>query len=484
MPICDPCALLDRLLRESTESEWLEFKLNQGDPNEIGEYISALANAAMLADKDRAFMIFGVRDGSREKVGTTVRLKKLKKGSENLDNWIARLIEPRLMIDYLDFECDGAAFAIIAIEPTYQRPVRFSGTEYIRIGENKKKLSEFPEHERALWLATGRRKFENAIALTNQTPDQILEKLDTEVFYSLSGEPRPSNSSEILRKMQSVIVVNDNLQARWDITNLGAILLARDITAFPSVLTKSVRIIKYSGQTKEKAEFEQEGGRGYAAGFAGMMNFIMERIPREEEYKNGIRRMVPHYPETAIREILANALIHQDFTLTGSGPVVEIYSDRLEVTNPGNSLIAPDRMIDERRSRNEKLASLMRDLGLCEERGGGLDKALIAIEAANLPAPEFYSSQNSMRVVLFGPRPFSKMTKQDKQRACFYHCVIRWLQHDYMSNSTLRERFSLAPEEYQAVSGVISEAVKAKRIAPADPNQGKKNARYVPYWAA
>lgn len=483
MAISDPCALLDRLLREPTESEWLEFKHNQSNVEEIGEYISALANAAMLADKDRAFLVFGIKDGSREKVGTTVRLKKLKKGAENFENWIARLIEPRLMIECLDFSCEGLDFSIILIDPSYQRPVRFSGTEYIRVGENKKKLADFPEHERALWLATGRRKFEQAVALTNQTKDQIFEELDTEVFYSLSGEPRPSNPEEILRKMQALGAINDNLQGGWDITNLGAILFAKDITAFPPVHTKSVRVIKYAGRTKEKAEFEQEGRRGYAVGFAGMMRFIMERIPKEEEYVSGVRRMVPHYPETAVREVLANALIHQDFTLTGGSPVVEIYADRLEVTNPGNSLIAPDRMIDERRSRNEKLASTMRDLGLCEERGGGLDKALIAIEKAKLPAPEFNSSRDSMRVVLFGPRPFSKMSKQQRQRACFHHCVIRWLQNDYMSNATLRERFSLAPEEYQAVSGVISEAQKAGRIIPADPHQGRRNARYVPYWA-
>ena len=86
-----------------------------------------------------------------------------------------------------------------------------------------------------------------------------------------------------------------------------------------------------------------------------------------------------------------------------------------------------------------------------------------------------------MRVVLFSPRPFSKMSKQDKQRACFHHCVIRWLQHDYMSNATLREKFSLAPEEYQGVSVVIGGA-KAARMTR-HPHQGKRNARYVPYWA-
>ena len=126
------------------------------------------------------------------------------------------------------------------------------------------------------------------------------------------------------------------------------------------------------------------------------------------------------YPEDAIREVIANALIHQDFTITGAGPVIEIYSDRLEVINPGNSLIDIDRIIDERRSRNEKLASTMRLLGLCEERGGGLDKAIIQIEQMNLPAPDFHASQNSMRVVLFGPRPFKELSKAEKIRACFF----------------------------------------------------------------
>jgi predicted HTH transcriptional regulator len=163
--------------------------------------------------------------------------------------------------------------------------------------------------------------------------------------------------------------------------------------------------------------------------------------------------------------------------------VVEIYDDRVEVTNPGNSLIPVDRIIDERRSRNEKLAKAMRYLGLCEERGGGIDKAIIDIEERALPAPDFIASQDSMRVVIFGPRAFGQLSKADKIWASFCHSVVRWLQHDYMSNTSLRQRFSLGQDGYQAVSTVISDARKAGRIAPAEQDQGKRNARYVPYWA-
>ena len=282
--------------------------------------------------------------------------------------------------------------------------------------------------------------------------------------------------------MISAGFIVDNMDGRYDITNLGAILLAKDVRIFPSIAAKSVRIVKYTGRDKSKSEFEQEGQFGYAHGFVGLMRFIMKNIPSQEVYIDGVRRQVPVYPEIAIREVLANAPIHQDFTVSGAGPLVEIYANRIEIVNPGNSLIETDRMLDERRSRNEKLASTMRSFGLCEERGGGLDKTMIAIEDTHLPAPDFISSKNSMRVVLFGPKKFSEMTKQEKQRACFFHCVIRWINHDYMGNASLRERFSVSDEDYQAVSSVITEAVRAKRISPADPNQGKRNARYVPYW--
>jgi predicted HTH transcriptional regulator len=484
MVIHNPCALLERLLAEPAESRWLEFKSNNCDPQDVGEYISALANAAMLEGRDRAFLVFGIEDKTKRKIGTKVRLTDQKKGGENLANWLSRCVEPRIMIDFHDFECEGLTFAIIVVEPSYDRPVRFNGVEYLRVGENKRKLIDFPEHERALWLATGRRKFEDAVALTNQSAADVLELLDVDPLFELSGEPRPRNDVELLRKMAERRLILDNLQGRFDITNLGAILLARDITAFPSIAGKSVRIIKYLGRDKSRSDLEQEGRRGYAVGFSGMMTFLMKRLPAEERYINGVRRMVPLYPETAIREVIANALIHQDLTVTGSGPVVEIYENRIEITNPGNSLINPDRMLDERRSRNEKLAEAMRSLGLCEERGGGLDKTLLEIERQHLPAPEFVSSENSMRVILFGPRPFNAMTKSEKVRACFYHCVLRWLTHDYMSNSSLRDRFSLSQDDYQAASAVIAEAIRLGRIAPADPNQGKRNARYIPYWAA
>ena len=437
----------------------------------------------MLEDRDRAFMVFGVEDGTRRQVGTTVVLSQEKVGGEDFINWIARLLEPRLMVDFVVFQANELNFFILAIEPTFERPVAFKGIEYVRIGSNVKKLRDFPNHERSLWQATNRRKFEQSIALSNQSQSAIEELLDVDNYYKLLGLAKPSQPQEVFRRLCSDGLVEDDMESGFHITNLGAILIGKNLTDFPTVRGKSVRVIKYAERDKQKSEFEQQGTKGYAVGFSGMMRFIMERIPKEEKYIDGVRRLVPLCPEVAIREVIANSLIHQDFTLSGSGPVVEIYSDRVEVTNPGSSLIEPDRMLDERRSRNEKLASAMRGLGICEERGGGLDKTELALEMGHLPAPEFNSSDQAMRVVLFGPKAFSSLSRAEKQRACFFHCVIKWLKHDFMSNMSLRERLSLSQEEYQSASTVITESVRAGRIKPAEQNQGKKNARYIPYWA-
>jgi predicted HTH transcriptional regulator len=484
MTTSDPRALLERLLQEKTEVEWLEFKHNNSDPDLIGRTISACSNAAILAERDKAFIVWGIENQTRKKVGTTVRLREMKgKGNEGLHNWLTTLLEPKILLEPLDFSTeDGMQFSIMVMEPTYDRPVRFAGMEYVRVGEHIKALKDLPEHTRSLWLATSRRKFENAIALTHQSLPEIFEKLDTHIYYKLSDTPRPENDLEIVRKLVSIGAIKEDMEGGYDVTNLGALLFAKDITAFPPISTKSVRVIKYSGTDKRQSEGEIEGRRGYAVGFEGMLKYILDRLPKKEIYDRGVRKNVPQHSEIAVREILANALIHQDFTVTGSAPVVEIYQDRLEISNPGKSLIAIDRIIDERRSRNEKFAETMREMGLCEERGGGIDKAILDIEEKFLPAPLFIHSATSMRVVIFGPKTFAELSKTDRVWACYCHCVVRWIRHNLMNNASLRQRFSLPDEDYQIASEVIANAKKEKKIKPAESGQSNKYARYIPHF--
>ena len=142
---------------------------------------------------------------------------------------------------------------------------------------------------------------------------------------------------------------------------------------------------------------EDIGGKGYVVGFEGLMKYLQALIPTEEVISGAIREQKTAYPILAIREAVANALIHQDFSITGTGPVVEVFQNRIEITNPGTPLVEVARIIDNPpRSRNEKLAALMRRLRMCEELGTGWDKITISCELQQLPAPRIQLFEDAL----------------------------------------------------------------------------------------
>ncbi|MDA8001253.1 MAG: putative DNA binding domain-containing protein [Alphaproteobacteria bacterium] len=449
----------------------------------IGRCVSALANSAVLAGQTKAYLVFGIEDESRMVRGTDFHPDNKKIGNESIRHWLVNRICPRLNVEFCDVRVNGKTVWVLIIEPAYDHPVAFGDARYIRIGPNNRKLQEFPEKERALWLATGRRGFEDAAAEHSQSQSQVFEKLDIPGFFELKGTPAPGNEEEIIGQIAAAELIREDGEGGYDITNLGAVLFANDMKQFPSVSRKAVRLIEYSGTSKIDMKREKEHQKGYAAGFRDLLKEVEEKIAQPEEIREGVRTTPLAYPRDAVREILVNALIHQDFSITGAGPMVEIYSDRMEIYSPGGSLIDEDRIIDDHRSRNEKLAEVARNLGLCEERGSGLDRALGKVEEMCMAPPEFLMSQNSVRVILFQVKEFRRMTKEEKARACFFHCVLRWVGNDYMNNRSLRDRFGLPEEKYQSVSAVIADSVEKNRIKRASPDQGRRYASYIPYWA-
>ena len=125
------------------------------------------------------------------------------------------------------------------------------------------------------------------------------------------------------------------------------------------------------------------------------------------------------YPEIAVRELVANALIHQDFAISGTGPMVEIFPDRIEITNPGTPLIDTLRFIDEPpRSRNQALASLIRRVNICEERGSGVDKVVFQVELFQLPAPDFQVTATHTKAVLYASRSWRKWISRTASGLC------------------------------------------------------------------
>ena len=190
------------------------------------------------------------------------------------------------------------------------------------------------------------------------------------------------------------------------------------------------------------------------------------------------------YPEVAVRELVANAIIHQDFAMSGTGPMIEIFSDRIEITNPGQPLVDTMRFIDSPpRSRNEALAAFMRRINVCEERGSGIDKVIFQVELFQLPPPDFAVVGDHTRAVLFAYKKFAQMDKQERIKACYQHACLCWVSNKNMTNATLRKRLAISDENYPLASRIIADAIKAGLVKPFDPEKrSKKHARYVPFW--
>jgi ATP-dependent DNA helicase RecG len=204
--------------------------------------------------------------------------------------------------------------------------------------------------------------------------------------------------------------------------------------------------------------------------------------------EQALRQQRPVYPELALREIIANALVHQDFTVSGTGPMVEIFDDRIEISNPGR--ILPSKQLNrligtQAQSRNEKLAFTFRRYGICEERGSGLLKAGYEIETWGLPPIRFEQHGEHFKVTLFSPRTFAQMSPSERLEACYQHAVLRHFSSVAMTNKSLRERLKMPEKQRPMVSALIQEAVGIGLIVSADPeNKSRKFAEYLPAWAA
>lgn len=477
-------SLINELLKQPNETEWLEFKHNNYDNEMIGEYISALSNSAALNGKTNAYMIWGVDDKTHDILGTTFKPSTAIKGNEALENWLLRLLTPKIDFKFYEVEIKENNVVLLEIAPANINPVMFSGVEYIRLSSHKKKLKELPEKERELWRVFDRVPFEKQIAVDNIDDSDVLNYLEYTKYFELLKLPLPENRQAILESLANDDLIKKAPNGKYSITNLGAILFAKNLNSFSNLKRKAIRVIQYKDNTKFETIKEREGNKGYAVGFEGLIDYINNILPSNEIIKQVFRENIRMYPELSIREIVANAIIHQDFFQTGSSVMIEIFSNRFEVTNPGTPLVDTERFLDSPpKSRNEALASFMRRIGVCEERGSGIDKIVMQSEFYQLPAPIFETTNEHTVAILFAHKELKDMDKSDKTRACYQHASLRYIQRDYMTNTSLRERFAIDKKNISMVSKIINETLKEKKIYIYDESVGTKARKYIPWWA-
>jgi ATP-dependent DNA helicase RecG len=475
-------AIVEDLRRHKAEANWFEFKANNTNPERIALTVSGLANGARLADRETAYMIWGIEDLGRGVVGTDFKPDVETVGNQGLQMWLAQKLDPCPNLQFQELLHPDGRLVVLEIPAATSSPIAFDRVAYIRLGSATPKLLDYKEVEAALWAKLRPFAWEQGVALAFMASDDVLTNLDYASYFDLSRQRLPDNRAGIFERLEADRLIRRETAERWDITNLGAILFAKRLSLFKGLDRKAVRVIQYVGNDRTETLRRYEETRGYAAGFTAVIDHIDGLLPRNEEIGKALRQERSLYPAIAIRELVANALIHQDLTVTGAGPMIELFADRIEITNPGKPLVEPARFVDlPPRSRNESLAALMRRMGICEEQGSGVDKALKSVELFQLPPPDFRVDGDSVRVVLYGPRSFASMTPAERIRACTQHAALRWLAGQKMTNASLRDRFGLGSTNAAAVSRIIREASDAQQIRLADPYAPKSG--YVPTWA-
>lgn len=474
--------LLETLISLPKENEWLEFKINNTNPEEIGKRISALSNGANLMNKKYGYLVFGILDELHNVVGTKFKPSQAKKGNEELEHWLIQSLSPKIDFKFYEFLYEEKPVVIVEIPATNKEPVRFRHKSYIRIGSLTKELQNFPEKEAKIWNKRTEKTFEKEIVMKNIQEDDIIHLLDTQSYFELLNLPYPSARAGVITKLLSEKFIKKASKS-YSITALGAILFAKDINDFEAISRKAVRVIVYDGKNKISTIREQIGKKGYAIEFKGLVNWINSQLPANEEIGKVFRKNVRMYPEIAIRELVANAIIHQDFNQRGTSPMVEIFEDRIEISNSGLPLITPDRFIDEFQSRNEILAAFMRRIGICEEKGSGIDKVIFETELYQLPAPDFQVKEKHTKVFLYSFKPLIKMDKKDKIRACYQHACLKYVSNDKMTNQSLRDRFKVDEKNAAIISRIIKGAIEVGLIKKDDPNsKSRKHVKYLPFW--
>lgn len=464
---------LNRWLAGALEDEHLEFKeaKQQYDITKLMKYCVALANEL------GGYLVLGVTDKPpRKVVGSNAFLN-----AGDIKARILNVLHFRVDIQELSHP-DGRVLVFQIPSRPIGQPLHYEGAYLMRAGEELVPMS--PDQLRRIF-AEGKPDFLARDASTATDADGVVALLDIQTFFDLLKLPLPATRDSILARLISEKLIRADT-GQYKITNLGALLLAKDMRQFESLQRKTVRMVKYQGKNKLQTERDLIGQKGYAVGFEGLISYINSQLPMNEVIGQALREEVRMFPELAIRELVANALVHQDFEESGGSVMVEIYVDRIEITNPGQPLIPTERFVDEYKSRNERLADLMRRMGICEEKGSGIDKVVFSTEYYQLPAPEFRTTPVHTTVALFAHKEFTDMEPKERVNACYMHCCLKYVSNEKMSNQSLRERFKLddTRTKTSAVSQIIAAAVDQNLIQLDDPgNASKRYAKYVPFWA-
>lgn len=465
---------------KKTEMPWCEFKQNFHSSDEIWKNISAISNISRILNRPNWYIIFWVESENHSIIWTDFDYNSTKwKWNEDLIPWLIRKLGWFIGFEFFEIEnfFENKRVIICIIEPSLWNPISFDDVNYIRIGTYTKPIKENKELESKLWESLLMSSFDKDIAISRVNENQLFELIDWE-WYCKNMNYEPITKQTVKEKLlqDNLIIFKDWL---FDITNACALLFAKDLEKF-GLKNKSPRVITYRWNNKLHAINDQKWSKWYVMAFPGLINFIISQIPKIEIIES-TRINDPLYPKVALREFIANAIIHQDLRMNWSEVLIEIYDDRVEISNPWIPLIDIDRFVDHPpKSRNEILADFMRRANLCEKRWSWVDRALESLKIQKLPNPKIEKSSDFTRVIMYRTRPITKLTNDEKSQAVYWHCVLVYvLENEAMTNESVCDRFWIEKQNSAIASRLIKLAKESWKIKPFDPNSNQENMQNI-----
>lgn len=349
--------IIESLLQYPIEEEWFEFKENWFDPHEIGEYISALSNAAALKGKSNAYFVWGINDVTHEILGTNINYQKDIK-NEPFQHYLARAVAPDIGFSFHEVEINGKRLVVLDIPAAAKAPTAFAGQRYIRIGSSKESVAKYPEREAQLFdvLRNGLPSICNTVS---EYQDLSFERLFT--YYAGRGI---SLKNETFKKNLELLTSDGKY-------NIMAQLLSDDCHI-------PIRVSVFRGITKSAPLYsiKEFGNTCILLALDKILEYgdVINLIQTDERKRKLEREDVPLFDNDAFREALVNAFVHNKW-VEGNAPMITVYSNRIEILSRGT--LAPGQTVKgffmgESIPVNQKLSDLFLQLHISERSGRGV----------------------------------------------------------------------------------------------------------------
>ena len=351
--------IVKSLIMRKSEEEWYEFKENWFEPYEIGAYISSMSNAATLCDKEYAYLVWGIKNGTHEIVGTTIDYQ-IDYKKEPFQHYLARQISPSIGFVFQTIEMEGKRIVVLEIPAAVKVPTAFDGTRYIRIGSSKESVAKYPEREALLFdvLKNGLPSVEN---IESEYQSLTFEKLFT--YYAGRG----------IALKQANFKKNLGLLTKDGRYNLLAQLLSDDCHI-------PIRVSIFKGATKGSPLFsvKEFGNTCILLSLEKILDYsdVINMVQADEKNRKLTRNEVNLFNGDAFREALINSFVHNKW-VDGNAPMITVYSNRIEILSRG--YLAPGQTIDgffagESVPVNQKLSDIFLQLHISERSGRGVPK--------------------------------------------------------------------------------------------------------------